>query len=263
MSFSALSLTGRLDPERDVVVITGGSSGLGASLVREFLARGCRHVVSLDVVAGQAEACDYIECDISDAAQVSRAAQDIRSRHGDCTVLINNAAVQSAQLVAEASLQEVHRVLDVNLYGLFATTRQFLPAMLALNRGYVVTIASVLGYAAPARLSAYGASKAGAIAFHEALTYELKPHDGVSTLLVCPGQMSTPLFCSVATPSAWLAPVLDPDHVAARVVAAMGAGRTAPLSLPCYARFMPFFRVLPGPLASLARSFSKMDHAMS
>ena len=94
--------------------------------------------------------------------------------------------------------------------------------MILKNRGYIITIASVLGYMSPARLSAYGASKSGLIALHESLTYELgspslNPH-GIKTLLVCPGQLKTGMFQGVKTPSTILAPELDPKFVASYVV---------------------------------------------
>ncbi|RCK65316.1 hypothetical protein Cantr_01202 [Candida viswanathii] len=142
-----------------------------------------------------------LPCDVSDRQQILQTQRMVHRDVGIVTVLINNAGIATGK--------------TINLLSSFYTIKAFLPDMILKNRGYIVTIASVLGYMSPARLSAYGASKSGLIALHESLTYELgtpyfAPH-GIKTLLVCPGQLKTGMFLSIKTPSTLLAPELDPN----------------------------------------------------
>lgn len=148
----------------------------------------------------------------------------------------------------------------------FYTIKAFLPDMMLRGRGYIVTIASVLGYMSPARLSAYGASKSGLIALHESLTYELGSPSlnpqGIKTLLVCPGQLKTGMFQGVATPSTIFAPELDPAFVASSVVNAIELGRRGEIKLPLYGKVIPMFRALPWPIVEVTRRITGIDQSM-
>ena len=138
--------------------------------------------------------------------------------------------------------------------------------MMLRGRGYIVTIASVLGYMSPARLSAYGASKSGLIALHESLTYELGSPSlnpqGIKTLLVCPGQLTTGMFQGVATPSTIFAPELDPAFVASSVVNAIELGRRGEIKLPLYGKVIPMFRALLWPIVEVTRRITGIDQSM-
>jgi NAD(P)-dependent dehydrogenase (short-subunit alcohol dehydrogenase family) len=262
-----------LDNEKDVAVITGGSGGLGRCLAARLADRGITTVVVLDIIlpepADRVPGVHYRRCDVSSFSQVQSAASEIRTRFGAVTILINNAGVVHGRNLLDMNEQEIQLVLRVNLYASFITIKVFLPDMLALGRGYVVTVASVLGYLAPKRLSAYGASKAGLIAMHESLTAEIRASyiaDGsgrrVRTLLVCPGQMETTMFKGVQTPSPLLAPVLAPEDVAHKIVEMLSEGREGTLFMPCYAHFVPLLRVFPARFRDFARHLSGMDRAM-
>ena len=156
--------------------------------------------------------------------------------------------------------------MAVNLLSSFYTIKTFLPDMLNIKRGYIVTIASTLGYMSPARLSAYGASKSGLIALHESLTYELGSPTlnttGVKTLLICPGQLKTHLFEGVRTPSTLFAPEMDPKDVARQVLKAVTYGCRGEIKLPFYGNFLPIFRSVPWPIVAMMRYISGIDTSM-
>ena len=116
------------------------------------------------------------------------------------------------------------RNFKTNLLSSFYTIKQFLPGMLKLNRGSIITVSSVLSSIAPAQLSDYAASKAALKSLHSSLTAELAHLPGIKTLLVTPGQLSTPLFYGVETPSNFFAPVLEPVDVAKEIIAAIDGG---------------------------------------
>lgn len=259
----------------DVILITGGCSGLGKELVRAFVLRRYPRIVVFDVNLPPEEeritpGVFYYQCDVTDYQRITELKEIIKRDVGIVTILINNAGITVAKPLVDLSIAEIEKVIKVNLLSNFYTTKAFLPDMLALKRGYVTTIASVLGYMAPSSLTAYGASKSGSIAFHESLTYELGPplnlntetYSGVKTLLVCPGQLQTPMFAGVHTPSSILAPVLDPSWVAQKVVKSIERGARGEIKFPIYGNFLPLFRSIPWPITQVVRLMSGMDQSM-
>lgn len=260
----------KLEHDRDTVVVTGGASGLGHELVKLLAKKGTKHIFVLDIIepvpSQRVDNVTYYHCDVGSEESVNKIAARITKEVGHATVLINNAGVTVGKTVGDLTMEEINRTLRVNLVSAFITTKAFLPGMLELQRGYIVTVSSVLGHMSPAKLSVYGASKAGLIAFHESLTYELgspsQTTRGVKTMLVTPGQMATPLFDGVQTPNEWLAPVLKPADVASKIVTSMEKGSIETISTPLYTQFIPMFRSLPWRPVEVARRFSGMDRGM-
>lgn len=259
------------DPEKDIVLVTGGSSGLGKELVLLFHNAGAK-VVVFDLNVPKVESEDYIEgvfyyqCDVSDCQQVRDRAADILETVGIVTILINNAGITTGDTILNLSFELIEKTMAVNLLSSFYTIKTFLPNMLKIKRGYVVTVASTLGYMSPARLSAYGASKSGLIALHESLTYELGSPTlnttGVKTLLICPGQLKTRMFEGVRTPSTLFAPELEPRDVANQVYKSVVYGCRGEIKIPFYGNFLPIFRSAPWPMVAVLRYFSGIDTSM-
>jgi short-subunit dehydrogenase len=182
---------------------------------------------------------------------------------GTPTVLINCAVkISSNQTLLETPLSTLQTDLSTNLLGPIITIKQFLPAMLALQRGHIITVSSALAFISPARLTAYAASKSALVALHESLTAELGLTSPVKTLLVCPGQLYTPLFFGVHTPSYFLAPVLEPVAVAREILKAVEANEGGEWYGPWYVQFLWCVRGLPSSLAWLVRWLGGVDRAM-
>lgn len=255
-----------IDPEKDVVAITGGGSGLGSYLTGLCVQAGFR-VAVLDVVVpaenNRFRGAQYFACDVSRMEEVEEVRDKIDRKLGPVSVLINNAAITRSNTVQRLSYKDIEDVLRVNLYANFVTIKVFLPQMVAMERGYVVTIASVLGYVSPAKQSVYAASKAGVVSLHEALTHELQQqgHREIRTLMISPGQLNTNLFQDVVTPSNVLAPVLDPLDVAKTIIEALQHGREGEIRLPFYANFVPLLRAAPTQLAEIVRRATGIDTA--
>lgn len=259
----------RYEPRQDVVLVTGGASGLGQEIARQLAETGGKVAVwdiRLPAEEDRIPNVFYFECDVSDVKSVQRVYEDLKCQVGPVTLLINNAGITNGKTVMDLSFEEIERTVQVNLLSSFYTIKTCLPDMLALKRGYIVTVASVLGYMSPARLSAYGASKAGLIALHESLTYELGPPslspNGVKTLLVCPGQLRTGMFQGVTTPSTVFAPELEPKYIATKVRHAVELGRRGELRIPFYGNILPILRAVPWPLVEVARCISGVDKSM-
>lgn len=182
---------------------------------------------------------------------------------GTPTILINNAAIVNGKPLMELSLDEIEQNFRVNLLSHFITLKAFLPGMIRAGHGTIVTMSSVLGQLGAAHLSDYTAAKAGITAMHKSLTAELKSMPDIKTVLVSPGQMSTPLFNGVETPSSFFGPVLEPVDVAREVIATIDAGSSENLAMPLYARWIDWMNVAPVGVQAILRRLSGVDRAMN
>lgn len=259
------------DPKRDIVLVTGGASGLGKEIAELFHSTGAK-VVIFDINIPDILDPNYIpdvhyfECDVSNKNQIREQANVVFKAIGTVTILINNAGIVNGDTLLQLSFEQIEKTVQVNLLSSFYTIKTFLPKMLDIKRGYIITIASTLGYMSPARLSAYGASKSGLIALHESLTYELGSPSfnttGVKTLLVCPGQLKTKMFDGVKIPSTILAPALEPKQVADEILKAVKLGKRGEMKLSFHGNFLFFFRSAPWPLVAISRYWSGIDNGM-
>ncbi|KAI9816079.1 MAG: hypothetical protein M1832_005162 [Thelocarpon impressellum] len=261
---AAYGASREVDLENEVVVVTGGARGLGLLVAEVYGMRGAS-VAVLDVrrLDGEARGIAFYECDVGDRKQVEAAAKRIEQDLGTPTILINNAAVVHGKPLLELSPSEIEQTFRVNLLSHYHTLQVFLPGMLAsATGGTIVTVSSVLGQLGASRLSDYAASKAALLALHSSLTAELAPHPRIKTVLVAPGQLSTPLFRGVRTPSAFLAPVVEAVDVAKEVIAFVDGGRGGEIRLPLYARWVGWWAVLPPGVQRALRWAAGVDRAM-
>ncbi|KAG0652947.1 Epidermal retinol dehydrogenase 2 [Hyphodiscus hymeniophilus] len=271
----------KVDFEEEVIVITGGASGLGLLIAEVYGMRGAT-VAVLDVKeleSGEARGVSHYKCDVGDKNQVAKVALEIERdvkffksfptvstnilKLGTPTILINNAAIVNGKPLLDLSLDEIEQSFRVNLLSHFITLKAFLPGMIRLGHGTIVTMSSVLGQLGAAHLSDYTAAKAGITAMHKSLVAELKATPDIKTVLVSPGQMSTPLFNGVETPSSFLGPVLEPVDVAREVIAAIDAGSSETLAMPFYARWIDWMNVAPVGVQAILRRLSGIDRAMN
>ncbi len=153
-----------------LVVVTGGTRGIGAAIAKRFTDLGDR-VVAL----GRAD------CDVTDEAGVA----EVFGSLGEVDVLVNNAGVSSSAPLAKTTVDEWRSQLDVNATGAFLCTRAVLPGMRARNSGRIVTVASTAGLAGQKYTSAYTASKHAAVGLMRAVAAEVAG-TGVTSNAVCP-----------------------------------------------------------------------------
>ena len=189
--------------KRKRIVITGGGSGLGRALAREYARAGWRVAVldrnrnSAEDVAREVEDAGgrslALACDVTDADTVGHAATAIgRGWHG-LELLVNNAGIAGSGTVVDTPEADWRRIMDVNLFGVVTVCRAFLPMMIRARGGHVLNIASAAGFVSAPGMAAYNASKAAVIALSESLRVELAPHRiGVS--VACPSFFRTNLL---------------------------------------------------------------------
>jgi NADP-dependent 3-hydroxy acid dehydrogenase YdfG len=176
------------DPRTWSVIVTGGSSGLGAAVCRSARAVGAA-VVSID--RHPSDDVDTITADLADTAAAADAARRAVERLGGADAVVCCAGTDTPGAFVDVDAKEWERVVAVNLLGTAAVVRAAMPTLLE-RRGRVVTVASTLGHRAVADATAYCASKFGVIGFSRALAAELKGRVGVTVLT--PGGMRTAFF---------------------------------------------------------------------
>lgn len=176
-----------------VVVLSGGSTGIGRAAAEQFLAQGC-HVVNLDVAEAVDADFTTIRCDVRDEAAVAEALDRVIELHGGLDAVFANAGITWAKTVSQTTTSELEAVLAVNLIGVYNLVRHAYLRMRARNaRGSIVLTSSPHAWRTTADLSAYAISKAGVLALSNALAIEGGPH-GIRVNAVSPGAVDTPIL---------------------------------------------------------------------
>ncbi|KAL4903694.1 hypothetical protein BDW74DRAFT_38197 [Aspergillus multicolor] len=240
---------------KEVVVLTGGSNGIGRQIAQLLGARGIK-VAILDITPpadGQANlpsTVRYHKCDITLPAAIAEAAAAIRTTMGEPTILINNAGILSSRTILGSTEAQTRQQFEVNTLAHYWLAKEFLPAMIKHNHGMVVTVASQAGYTVTPNMVDYSATKAAAIAFHEGLGAELVTRYNaprVRTVLVTQSFVNTGLIGKLTPEDTWLHPLLQPETVAEGVVGQVLSGRSGHVLLPGSTGWMAkCFRGFPG-----------------
>lgn len=209
-------------------LVTGSSSGIGASVARHFAMAGVEALIvncpgpgqrsEADAVAAQVAALGararVVEADVSDPDDVMRLVAEAESFCGRIDIAVNNAGIGHADTVEAMSLETWDRVLAVHLRGTFLVTRAVLPLMYGQDYGRIINTASQLAYKGAPGVSAYTAAKAGIIGFTRSLVHEIGTRN-IRVNCVAPGATETAILADV------------PPHVLEVVRAGIPTGRIA------------------------------------
>lgn len=183
--------------------VVGASSGIGAALAEELVARGGRVAISarrLDKLeAVSSGRMTVAPADVTDRDSVDAAAEKVRDALGDIDAMIFNAGFWQRMDAAAWDRDLFAQHVEINVMGLNNCIGAVLPRMVETGRGQIVSIASVAGYRGLAGAEAYGATKAAQINMLEGLRNSLSPH-GVSVTTVCPGFVRTDLTAANTFP---------------------------------------------------------------
>jgi meso-butanediol dehydrogenase / (S,S)-butanediol dehydrogenase / diacetyl reductase len=190
-------MTGRgLDGK--VALITGAGSGIGHGIAT-VLAREGVAVVLTDLDASRVEQAATelggraIEHDVTSWSSSHEAVGQVLRDHGRIDILVNNAGVSKSVPFHELDEAEWDRVHDVNVKGVFLTTRAAVPHMMDRRSGSIISISSMVGKEAIPLFVHYSASKFAVIGLTQGLAKEMAPYD-VRVNAVCPGVVRTPLW---------------------------------------------------------------------
>jgi all-trans-retinol dehydrogenase (NAD+) len=240
----------KYDWSREIVLVTGGAGGIGGSMVKIFEEQGIT-VVVLDVqpmTFATSANVHYYQCDIRSPEKLNAVAERIRREVGEPTVVINNAGVARGKTLLEAQPGDIRFTFDVNTLAPFWTAKTFLPSMVARNHGMIVTVSSYASWLTIPNMIDYGASKAGALSFHEGLTAELTTRYNapkVRTVIVHPGHTKTPLFQGYDQKTDFIMPQLEPESIAEAVVRQVLSGESGRVVLPRAGNILTLLRAFP------------------
>ncbi|MGW2095738.1 SDR family NAD(P)-dependent oxidoreductase [Promicromonospora sukumoe] len=173
-----------------VAVVTGGSSGIGAAIVRRLRAGGAR-VAVFDVDPDAADADLALAVDVTDAASVEAAVAAVEQELGRLDVLVNNAGIGAQGTVADNPDEEWLRVLDLNVVGIARTTRAALPLLRRSPAAAIVNTCSIAATAGLPQRALYSASKGAVLALTQAMAAD-HVREGIRVNAVNPGTVDTP-----------------------------------------------------------------------
>jgi NAD(P)-dependent dehydrogenase (short-subunit alcohol dehydrogenase family) len=190
----------RMDFAHRVVVITGGSRGLGLALARRFAAEGARVVLlartaqdldrARDDLARRGFSAFAVPCDVRDRRQVDEAIAAVAAEHGAIDVLLNVAGIIQVGPFAHMELEDFGNAMDTHFWGPLHTIRAALPHLRRSAVGRIVNVSSIGGRIAVPHLLPYSASKFALTGLSTGLHAELA-REGIRVTTVCPGMLRT------------------------------------------------------------------------
>ncbi len=184
-----------------LVLITGGSSGIGLALAHKLAAQGGRvwllarrrkaleeALAGLDGASGR---CGMLVADVADWKQVQAAAKRLEREDGPPDLVINSAGVTHPGYVQDIPLEIFRQMMDINYMGTVHVVKALLPGMIARGAGQIVNICSAAGFLGVFGYTAYGASKYAVRGFSDTLRAEVKPL-GIRVSIAFPPDTDTP-----------------------------------------------------------------------
>ncbi|KAL8893371.1 MAG: hypothetical protein Q9192_005337 [Flavoplaca navasiana] len=254
----------------EIVVVTGGASGLGRCIAEIYAMKGTSVAVVDSAISqseeGEREGIRWYTGDVGNTTMMEQVWGRISQDLGTPTVLINNAAIVNGKPFLSLTAEEVEETFRVNTISHFHLTSLFLrPLIASKTPGTLVTVSSILGRLGASNLSVYTASKAATIAFHTSLAAELRSSSPqIKTILVTPGQLDTAMFSHIKL--GWFrnffGPVVEVRELAMKIVRTVEAGEGATIAVPFYASMIAWQQALPKALQDWSKRWSGVDTAM-
>lgn len=190
--------------DNQVVLVTGGSNGIGRATAIAFGREGARVVVSdmadaageqtVSIIRNAGGDARYVRTDVRDASEIEKLVHGTLQTYGRLDIAFNNAGIEGTSApIADLSEADWERVLRVNLTAAFLCMKHEIAAMLERGTGAIVNNASILGQVGFANASAYVAAKHGLLGLTRTAALEYAPR-GIRVNAVCPGFIVTPML---------------------------------------------------------------------
>ncbi len=214
--------------QNKIVLITGGSTGVGFSIAEKMVQKGATAVLTARDESKLKAACDqlgekahYCQCDVSDRARVKELIDWLVGKFGRIDILVNGAGTNTLKRpIAQMPPEEWDRIFNVNATGTYNVVYYVLPHMRAQRTGLVISISSVAGSVPSSRGGfAYSASKHAMTVLTKIIAQEEKQH-GIRSTVISPGRINTPFLEMVPEEltAEYRKKILQPDDVAEAVM---------------------------------------------
>ncbi|WFC97353.1 hypothetical protein MYAM1_000063 [Malassezia yamatoensis] len=264
-----------IDWTKDIVVVTGGSTGIGKELV-ELLSRRYRAKIAvLDITpptyaAAQQGASPilYIRTDITKSDAIASAHRKIIETFGASpSIVVSCAGIAIGAPILALSPDTALKTMEINAFANLRLAQEFVPYMVKNNHGHYMTVASSASYYTPPMLSSYAMSKAAALAFHEELRGELRAiykAPRVRTTVVTPTKVRTKLGHALKDAhNGFIVPTLEPIEVAQAMADALDSGLSQNISQPLATKLLMFVRAMPDWYRGLLEMVGRTDGSVT
>ena len=172
-----------------VVLITGGSRGIGLATAQRFAALGDKVAVTYNTSAPTGNFL-AVQCDVTKQQDVDRTFAEVEEKLGPVEILVSNAGITRDGLLLRMKEQDFADVVDANLTGAFRVSKRATQSMLRARKGRIILVSSVVGLLGQAGQANYAASKAGLVGFARSLARELGSRS-ITVNVVAPGPVDT------------------------------------------------------------------------
>jgi 3-oxoacyl-[acyl-carrier protein] reductase len=179
-----------------VVLVTGGSRGIGLACARWFLEQGDRVAVTYNS-SPPPEGLFGVKCDVTNAEDVARAFAEVEERLGVVEVLVANAGITDDTLILRMSEEQFTRVIEANLVGAFRVVKRASQGMLRARKGRIILMSSVVALLGSPGQVNYAASKSGLIGMARSLARELGSRS-ITVNVVAPGPVETDMTAALS-----------------------------------------------------------------
>lgn len=254
-----------------VAVVTGASRGLGRAIAQTLFDHGMKVVLSarsadeLESFRNQLDRGGTrtlaVAADVTVPTDRARLVAAARQKFGDVDVLVNNAGTDHPEIFAEADMDRVGKIVELNVVALMGMTHAVLPGMLQRGSGQIVNIASVAGLAPVPYSAVYAATKAAVINFSQSLRYEVVGQ-GVGVSVVCPYYVREAGLFHENSGGEIKQQTVSPDDVGDAVVAAITGNRARVISSPAIVKVTPLLTALSPGLTHFAATRTGATSAM-
>ena len=213
-----------------IALVTGGGSGIGASIAQVFAVAGA-HVIVTDLNSenGNATVADiksakgsaeFLTMDVSDEASAQKTATSVLSVHKRLDILVNNAGIGHVGTMTQTTAADLDRLYSVNVRGVFNVSKAFLPNMLGRKSGNIINLASIGGIVGIRDRLAYCTTKFAVVGLTKSMALD-HATEGVRVNCICPGRVETPFV------TARLREYPDPEEAYREMSSTQALGRMA------------------------------------
>lgn len=209
-------------------LISGAGSGIGAAVSETLAAQGAHViVVDRDEAAGAAQtkkitdsggSAEFLQCDVADVDSCENVAKVVLEKHGHLDILINNAGIGFVGTIMQTAAEDLDRMYQVNVRGVFNMSKAFIGSMVERKSGSIVNTASIGGVVGLYDRLAYCTTKFAVVGLTKCMALD-HALDGVRVNCVCPGRVETPFV------KARLAEYPDPEKAYKEMSASQANGR--------------------------------------